>query len=462
MAYQQGTRYTGLISQQATTTGYIRKEEEFRRKLYEQIPHEDLKEFPFTKLVMTKKGSPIKNHKHSWYMQTLIKDFGTATISAINTTQKTISLSTTNFCNGIVPRLNEVFEIVVKDENGIITHHLFWECTGTASGGAYPGKILTKENGDVYGKYPSTGWNTGLSNGVTVQINRSFTAFPEGSGLPSGEFVQPIEFYNYSQIVMEAFEVTGAELADIDIFDESKYNRYVKQMMWRFNRQIEEIIRYGLRNKTTGTMFDGSTGQKTYCGGLLFFMQEYYPENIIDITAITQTQQELLKFNKTGTFEEHGYDFIKCLLTYLGKTSPRRKTLLGSVEVIKAINDVLESMTNITVDTKVKNEWGFEVTRITSGLCDLDLMIDYQSSMNPGRSNLVWIFTPDMIEYRPRINRDITVIKSLKDLPDKVENGFTWRDATKEGIFVDFSLEVNYLDGACILYNFGKDFGMAT
>lgn len=458
MPYQNPTLMSGLVSQQSAGASYIKKEEEFRRKLYEQIPHEDIKLYPFTKLVMTKRGSPIKNHKHSWYMQTLLKDFGTATITALNTNNRTITFSGTNFCNGIVPRVNEVYEIVKRDNNGKITHHIFWECTSKSTN--YDGRLLVDDGGSnliILGKHPTT-WSDGLSTGTVVSINRCYTAFPEGSGLPSGEFVQPIEFYNYSQIVMEAFEVTGAELADLDIFDESKYNRYVKQMMQRFNRQIEEIIRYGVRNKTTGTMYDGTTGQKTYCGGLLYFLEKYYSENLIDITSLTSTQKDMLSFNKTGSFDEHGYEFIKCLLTYLGKTSPKRKTLLGSVSAIKAINDVLESMSNVNVDTRVKNEWGFEVTRITSTLCELDLMIDYQSSMNSARSDIVWIFTPDMIEYRPRVNRDITVIKSLKELPDKVENGFTWRDATKEGIFVDFSLEVNYIDGACVIYNFGKDF----
>ncbi len=455
MAYNDGIRYSGTISQQATSTAYIRKEEEFRRKLYEQIPHEDMKMFPFTKLVMTKKGDPIKNHKHSWYLQTIIKDFGTATISSVDTNNKTISLNKANFCSGIKPRKYETYEIVVKNANDVITHHLFWEFI-SESGNTYVGALQVDDDGVIIGQYPSP-WSNGLANGTTVYLNRSYIAQPEGSGLPEGEFVQPIEFYNYSQIVMEAFSVTGSELADVDIFTESKYNRYLKQAMQRFNRQIEEIIRYGVRRRTTGTMFDGSTGQRTLCGGLLYFMEKYYPENIIDITQLGASDK--LNYNFTGlSWNEGAYDFIKCLLTYLGKTSNRRKTLIGSVDVIKSINDVLESITNVQIDTKVKNEWGFEVTRITSTLCDLDLLIDYQSSMNPGRTNIVWIITPDMIEYRPRINRDITIIKSEKDLQDRVENGFTWRDAVKEGIVVDFSLEVNYLDGACIIYNWGKNF----
>ncbi len=447
-----------VTQKQVESSTYIRKEREERRKLYEQLPHEDLKEFPFTKMLMTKKGNPVKNYKTEWFLQTLPIEHGQSTITSVNAGSGTITLNASSgLLSQIKPRTNEVFTLV-KVSSGAVTHRIPVEYVSAGSG-TYTFRVIKGEddNGTVAGFYPAGGWSSGLATSDTVYISPAYTVFPEGSGLPPGRFQTPIGFYNYSQIVMEAFAITGSELADLDIFDESKYNRYVKQTFRRFNNQIENIIRYGVRRMDSANTYDGDEGQRTWCGGLEYFMKQYMSNNIINIPTLGDSED--LKFNFTGmTWQEGCYDFIKCLLTYIGKTSVRRKTLIGSVDVIKNINDVLETMTNVNVETRVKNDWGFEVTRIHSTLCELDLLIDYHSTINPGFNSIVWIITPDMFEYRPRINRDITIITSLKDLPSKVENGFTWRDATKEGMFVDFTIEYNYLDGCAIIYNWGRDF----
>lgn len=454
------TIYNGMLSQQLTGEDYVRKVREERTKLYEKIPHEDIKEFPFTKMVMTKKGDYIRNFKHHWYLQNLPLESGIVytTGATMSTNPKRIQLLKTgsNYAQTlfgkITPRKNESFTFIAVDSTGE-TKLVF---QGIYEGGTNTHNFLVIDE--------KLGTLTAASDltGNTIFAQKSYTSFPEGSGLPSGRFETPVEVFNYSQIVMEAFSVTGSELADLDIFDESKYNRYVKQTLRSFNNQIEQILRFGVRHQDTETSYDGSTGQRTFCGGLEYFMRLLNPQNVINIRKMTAEQQSNLGFNASGvTWLEGGYDFLKCLLTYVGRTSVRRKTLIASIDVIKNINDMLESMSNVMVEPRVKNEWGFEVTRLITPLCDLDLLVDYQATMNDGLRGMAWIISPDVIEYRPRLYRDITPIKSLKDLPKNVENGFTWRDAVKEGIFVDFSLEINYTDGCAIIYNWGRDFGVA-
>jgi len=67
---------------------------------------------------------------------------------------------------------------------------------------------------------------------------------------------------------------------------------------------------------------------------------------------------------------------------------------------------------------------------------------------------------PDKFELRPRKGRDMTLIRSPRDLKKvmEVENGFTWRDAIKEGIVADLSCTFDDLDGGAVIDGWGRDF----
>lgn len=461
---QLGNLIPGVVSQNDSNADH--KVHDIRASLYKQMPSAYMERFPLTKMVLGNRGKIAQVPKIEWGMEAcndrvgdIAQCYKDASLS-VQPDLATVAGSTVYLkmagddaaaCEAQAKKFRALEEIELRHvattgvQGTLMLDVALVEVAGTAS--YIKCTTLETDSDNVLRE-------TSLLKGSITSM-----AVPEGSGLPGGKYVEPTMHFNYSQIIMAALSVTGSELADISVFDESTYERYLRQTHDDFNAQVERMLKFGIRMATTASVtIDGyaQTVKRYKCGGLRW-MHKTLGGNYLRIPEVTTFGGETFT---DKTWAQVGYPFMKVLLHELGKKAGARKVLLASSKVMLDICDMLEAMTSVTIGPTFKNAWGFEVQEVRGLNTRLQLQQDADLSLNSAWENTVFIVEPDKFQMRPRKGRDMTLIRSNADLKKvmQVENGFTWRDALKEGIVADFSFTVDDLDGMAVIEGWGRDF----
>ncbi len=454
-----GNLIPGTVSQNDSNADY--KPADIRAQLYKQMPSEYMQRYPLTKMVLSRRGKIAGQPKVQWGMEALNDHVATITqcytdsglSSAVGVSAGTAAAST------IYIKLAEAQAKKCRALEEMEVRH----CATSGVQGTVMVDIaeVSLAGSSSYLKVTTLETDTDNVLGKTSLLQGSITsmAVPEGSMLPGGKYVEPTLQYNFSQIIMAGLSITGSELADISYFDEDIYERYLRQTHEDFNSQTERALKFGIRAATTASVTIDGYAQtvKRYKMGGLRWMHKNLGGNYIRIPEVT---------TKWGTdfsgktWAQSGYPFMKLLLHELGKKAGARKVLMASSRTMLDICDMFEGMSNVTIGASFKNAWGFEVTEVRGLNARLQLLQDADISNNTGWENLVFIVEPDKFTMRPRKGRDMTLIRSSADLKKvmQIENGFTWRDAVKEGIVADFSFTVDDLDGQAVIDGWGRDF----
>lgn len=451
-----------------------------RAKLYREMPNDHMETTPLTKIVMSNKGQGVGNVKFEWGMDAHDPRYALATGAYTNNTLATpvgataqtaadatiyLKMSEVN-ARGFV-KYEEIEMRLLATDDTHADHDAF--VNGVVMDKAIAGensyltvKLLEKDvggggvNGNVLGQ-------AFAGSAGSLYVSPLSVAMPEGSALPWGRYREPTEKYNYIQTIMAGLGLTGEELSNAQRFDETTYQRYWRQTHEKFNSYIERAILFGTRQGVSVDV-DMGAGLQTLSqyrtGGLRWmFKHEDFGggKNIFDIRKTTT----FMDTNFAGkTWEEGGYEYIKQLLLYLSLKSGSRKKMYCSAQRQQDIMNLFESMTQVTVQPFVKDKWGFTVTKIHGLTCTLEIAAHADLSINPAWQRTAFIIEPEKLDSVSKKGRDMSVIKSVTDLKDKtkVQDGFGWRDATKEGIFTTFGLRVDDLDGMCILNGIGCNF----
>ena len=455
---------------------------ETRAKLYRETPNDNMKQTPLTKIVMSNLGESKQAPEYEWGMESHDDRYVEATAahdnsnlaSAIGATTQTAAGSTVylQMAADSARQLVKYEEIEMRLLHNTVTHDdhdasLMGMVTAKTIDGANSYLTVTLyeddegnggADGNVLGRYQADTTNNRL---IVSPIS---PAMPEGSALPWTRYREATEKKNYIQTIMAGLGLTGEELSNAQRFNETTYKRYWRQVFDQFNRYIERAILFGTRRHNDTVDVDMGAGEQTLSqyrtGGLLWMFKHADfggGKNIFDIRTTTTFQD----YDFTGkTWEEGGYDYFKLLLEYLSRKSGKNKKLICSAQMKLAILNLFESMTQVHVNTSHKDKWGFDVTRIEGMNADLEIMQHADFSCNPAWQRMGVIIEPDLLWACEKKGRGMTVIRSTKDLKDKskVQDGFGWRDATKEGIFTTFGFGVDNLDGMCVIKGLGEDF----
>jgi hypothetical protein len=449
--------------------------------LYRQTANSEMEETPLTKMVMSNVGESVENPKFEWGMEARDDRYVTATAAfagpaltnAITETAQTALNASVNIQMLEASQhqfvVNEEVQIRMLTAIPTNIHHegiVHGQVTAKAANGSssyIAVKLLEKDIGN------------GIDGGTTNVLARGFTeanstvyvspiapAMPEGSTLPWSRYREATEQYNYCQTFMAGLGLTGEELSNAQRFTESTYNRYWRQLDEKFNTYLERTILWSTRRYDNAVSVDMGNGAQPVSqyrtGGLRWALKELGGgANIINISN-TGT---FMDYDFTGkTAEEGTYDFLKLLMLKLAKKSGKTKKMVVSDETYLFIMNLFESMSNIQIDTNHKDAWGFKVTMIHGLNCTLELHQHADLSCNPSMARTSFIVEPGKIGWRSKKGRDKTVIRSVKELAKqtRVENGFGWRDATKEGIVMEGGLIYDDLDGMAMIIGLGRDF----
>lgn len=476
-----GNLVPDVVSSYGTTAD--QRVRETRAKLYREMPNDAMEESPLTKIVMSNIGASKQAPEFEWGMiahdDRYIKATGAYDSSALNSAISATAQTAAGVTVYIKMAAADARRFVVYEEVEMRFHastgetHADHDATvhGMVMSRAINGvssyisvKLYEQDlgnggvNGNVLGRFAAD-----YSGGGILYVTPISVAMPEGSGLPWHRYREPTEKKNYIQTIMAGLALTGEELTNAQRFDSNTYERYWKQVFDYFNYSIESAILFGSRRNDTVDVDLGNESQtlSQYRTGGLRWMFKHTDfgdnKNIFDIRRTTTFED----YDFTGkTWEEGGYDYFKLLLLYLSKKSGKRKKLYCSGNAKLAILNLFESMTQVQISPHFKDKWGFEVTRIDGLNCSLEISQHALLSLNPGLQSTGFIIEPELLWGVEKKGRGMTVIRSVKDLKDKakVQDGFGWRDMTKEGIFTTFGFGADNLDAMCMLKGIGSDF----
>lgn len=471
-----GNLVSDVVSSRDTDADQRRRET--RMKLYRQIPNDFMLATPLTKIVMSNKGEPVANPKFEWgmevhddmyvlstgvYTDALSTPVGnTATAADTSIWIKMAADSARQFVEHEVVQVRSMHASSFSATGHDKCVHAIVQASGITINGANSFLLVTLLEADtdkaLYYSFQAS---------YTCYVSPIAPAYPEGSQLPWSRYREPTEQYNYTQIQMAGLGLTGTELSNAQRFDkiESTYNRYWRQVLDRFNRGVERQLIWGLRDKRPATVNMGNGNQTVdqYLSAGIYWMLTNLSSNSSNVIDIANTTTFGGTTFAGSSWNEGAYDFFKLYMLDKSKKSGSRKQLYLSGEAKLAITNMFESMTQVQVTSSFKNKWGFQVTKIEGLSCELELMVHQDLSCNPAWNRLGILIEPEKLQWRSKQGRDMTVIKSIKDLKAKanVEDGFAWRDATKEGIFMDGGLLVDDIDGMGIIKNLGRDFAAA-
>jgi hypothetical protein len=453
-----------------------------RAKLYREAPNSSMEEFPLTKMIGSNVGSGYETPEFKWSMEGRDDRYVTVTAggaykntalnSAVGSTEQLaedayvylkMPLASARQLN----KWDELLLTLVSADDSDADHGatLSGQVTDRTFAGA--SSYLTVQlfhddlgnggvNGNVLGQF-----NAG---DATLYVTPISPAMPEGSRLPWGRYREPTEKENYIQTIMVGLGLTGEELSNAQVFTEKTYNRYWKQVWHNFNVAKERALIWGTRRKAEVDADIGTGELQTLSqyrmGGLYWMFNEPTFGNKRRVFDIRQLQT-LGDYDFSGkTWNEAGWEFFKQLMLLLSKKSGKTKKMYTSATAKQEIINFFESMAQVQVDSKYRDEWGFEVTRINGLNCTLDIHQHADFSCNPALEREALIIEPGLINGVHKKGRGLAVIRSVKELKSKqvVESGQAWRDAIQEGIFETMSIEVDNLDAMCWLRNLGRDF----
>lgn len=448
------------------------RKRETRAKLYRQMPNDNMLATPLTKIVMSNKGESVQNPKYEWAMEAhddlYVNPTGAYTDASLTTavTNTATAAGTTIYLNMAADSARQFvvhehiqLRALHATDDSVAGHEAAVHAIVTAItvNGASSYLTLTTLEADT-----AKALYYAFQTGYLAYASPIAPAMPEGSQLPWSRYREATEHFNYCQILMAGLGLTGTELSNAQRFDEDTYNRYWRQVHDRFNKYVERVIMWGIRDKRDATVDMGAGGQtvEQYSTGGLYWMLGNLsdnPSNIINLRNVTKFEG----MDFTGkSFDEGFYDFLKLYLLNKSKKSGMRKQMYLSATAKQYILNMFESLTSIQVDPFTKNKWGFFVTKVHGLNCELEMIQHQDLSCNPAWERVAFIIEPEKLQWRSKKGRDMTVIRSIKDLKKKtnVEDGFAWRDATKEGIFMDGGLLVDDIDGMGIITGLGRDF----
>jgi hypothetical protein len=153
------------------------------------------------------------------------------------------------------------------------------------------------------------------------------SAYAEGTGAPIAVSRNPIEYFNYTQIFKDTYELTGTTTETFARTGDA-WSNDKKRKMWDHARAIEFAILWGRAAQTTG----GNGKPKRFMGGLRSFI----PSTNTTVFSSSVTVSSLLTaFNPVFDFDTEGGDTRIC---FVGNTA------------ILELNKVIQNSTNLRIN----------------------------------------------------------------------------------------------------------------
>ena len=252
----------------------------------------------------------------------------------------------------------------------------------TAASGQGSGDITVKRNLNQYSSVPS------LS--LPADILNIGNASSEGSGIPEQKQTNPIEKYNYTEIMKFAFGVTGTEAATTHrTGDEMK--RLRAEAAVEFAKRVEYKAWFGVRHKE---VVGGKT--RRYTNGIFSVLDEpnsgAYVKTLNDISFLTESEWD---------------GFIRNAL----ERGAEKRTIFCSSVIIQAVNDFVKGHLQMY---DIKDTYGVRVYRYVSPFGEVGLINYKELFTGPVLGGVAVALDLNNIKYRFLRGRDTKLYKNVQ------------------------------------------------
>lgn len=290
----------------------------------------------------------------------------------------------------------------------------------------------------VYGELQQTDTSNKLA-GATLTWTIVGNSHPESSELPTALYEEGEWFTNYCEIFMEACEMSGTEIAELDRTSPNIWGRAIKRAKMRLDMKIERAMLFGVARNGT---YAGKP--QLHMGGL--------------VPAITTNESGNIFNYKTDasysgkTWLAGGMNWLEDLMEVTSRYSaaPTKLFLCGSLAALAIQRAVLDAGDYQL--TPMTNRYGIRVKRLDGLSTSMDVLSHPLFTENPALRSCGVLVEPAMLHYLHMRGRDVQFVKpGTKDVA-----GNTWVDGKKAGWFGQISLRYDNLAAMGFLSNLGE------
>lgn len=255
----------------------------------------------------------------------------------------------------------------------------------------------------------------------------------EMSPLPkaSGEEVE--WFDNCAGITMESIEVSGTEQVEKSRLSDDVRTFQRARALQRFDIKVERNLIFGIYTFAQGAGVNGKDILESR--GIRTAISENETANMMNYTTDTDFSGQ--------SWLSGGMDFLNEKMEVLGRHGEAefKKMYVGGLGWL-AINELVLDYGQYKIE-HLTDEFGIKVRRLTGLTTGLDIILHPLFSEDPAFRRSALIIEPDLLRYKPMVNRDVQFISGQ----DRDPNGWTWVDGVKEGWMAQYTLEYDNLAG---------------
>jgi hypothetical protein len=294
------------------------------------------------------------------------------------------------------------------------------------------------------------------SNGVladgTIYFHISGDAREDGSQLPQAIFEDVTEFENYCQTFMASVELTGAELAEEERVQPSKYQRAIRDGLQRLMESMEQAFLWGVKATTTG-----ANGKPLrYTDGIITMINDNVSDNIINFKTSTDSDYSGKTWLAAG---QDLLDNVLLAVTKYATPGNTYKCYCGDL-AWKAIIDLARDQGYQEIET-TQDEFGIVVRKVNGLFQDVEFYVHpCFRKFTPYRRSALFL-KPELCRMLDMKGRGLTYIKANRTNKSggfwQPENGTDWVDGIKEGWARQCTLEADQVESMALVHNLGAD-----
>lgn len=302
---------------------------------------------------------------------------------------------------------------------------------------------------------------------ATASVNLIGTSMPEGSGMPGGHMIDPVEFENYTQIVMRAFGATRSRAGRVEKFNGPNFNeRLQNQALDTFLAELEGIAwfgKHGIQTSQDGIMLqrDYGTviqGNRWFTDGVRGFLQRNaaFNDNVKFVPKISTIGGRSV----AGKSWFEGFlDFYKGLITEATLFNPKAtlRVYCGNAAYSDTM-DALEAMYSRQIGESTTDTHGFRIHKIMWDGVTLEFQRNLSWVQNPAYSRMIAIVDADDIDTKIFKDGKFRLIEQREDMPKTVDMGDNWKDGYTKSYFWDGGFVFNAPESMFMVDGVGLDF----
>lgn len=390
---------------------------------------------PITAILNATGSETTRSRKFHWWQHDELKTYGSVTDVYTD-----VALSSAYSSGGVV---GSILYVKMAEEDANIMHEgdgLTFNETTNHNSIAAEVVSLVRNGANSYAaiRLLAADSDTVLA-ASTLYYTLQSSAMPEGSELPEADHRDPEESSNCTQITMQALEMTGTEMEELERVSPSKAQRDRMDALAKMLRKQEEAILFG-------EYYWGSKNGKPFrrTRGMYAAIRDNESGNIKNyITDSAYSGQ---------SWEKGGLKWLEDLsVSFSLRGENKDKLLYTGLHQIKMINRAIRYSTYYTINEAI-TKYGIKVFQITGLAQNWTLIPHPHFTDHPARQTWGFLTEKGLMKKVTFRNRGLKYVRPRTANDD----GYVWVDGIKHGWVEEWGLMYNNLPSQGFLKGIGS------